>query len=327
MRAGTTHALDRGVMLVSIDTEMAWGLVHRGSPNPYHWPEEREVLGRLLDVFDRHRVPATWAIVGHLFLDGCERHRGRAHPEIVRPDYSWRDEDWFAEDPCGPADTGSRWYAPDLVRAIAERSTDHEIASHGFSHVMAGEPGCSAEAFDSELRAAAAAARPFGVELRSFVYPRNSLGHQDVLARHGYIAYRGARPDPFAHLGGVRSALARRLDRLAPSRRSVVRPIDEGGLWNFPATALYGLDRPQRAPRLWDLQLRRRLDHAARRRGLFHLWFHPHNLQLDPDGGLRRLDRLCAHAARLRDEGRLDTMTFGSLADRLETVITQRVHR
>jgi peptidoglycan/xylan/chitin deacetylase (PgdA/CDA1 family) len=306
-------------MLISIDTEMAWGIVHRGSPSGYDWPEEREVLSALLDVFDRYEVPATWAIVGHLFLTGCERVDGRAHPEIIRPDYSWRDADWFVDDPCEPATTTSKWYSPDLVEGILERATPHEIASHGFSHVMIGAEGCSAEAFDSELRAATAAARPYGIALRSFVYPRNSIGHQDVLRRHGYVAYRGARPDPFADLPAVVNRLARTADQVLPTSRSVVEPIDEGGLWNFPATALYGIDHRRGDARLWHHQLHRRLEHAARHRGLFHLWFHPHNLQRDPQRALDGLAGICERAARLRQAGRLETLTFGGLADRLRT--------
>jgi hypothetical protein len=153
--------------------------------------------------------------------------------------------------------------------------------------------------------------------LRSFVYPRNSVGHQEVLRRHGYVAYRGARPDPFTGLSGPVARLARTADLVRPTNRSVVAPIDEAGLWNLPATALYGMDRRRGDARLWHHQLHRRLDHAARHRGLFHLWFHPHNLQRDPERALNGLRGICQRAARLREAGRLDTMTFGGLADHL----------
>lgn len=310
-------------MLISIDTEMAWGAVHRGPPNPYHWPQERDVLRSLLDIFDEHDVPATWATVGHLFLDGCEQVQGRAHPEITRPAYAWREHDWFHEDPCAPATEESRWYAPDLVREILDRRTGHEMASHGFSHLIVGDPGCSAEAFDSELAAARTAAEPYGVQLRSFVYPRNAIGHQDVLRRHGYVAYRGVRRDPFGSRHGRPRQLSRLRDRVVPSPTSVVRPILEGTLWNFPTTVMYGPDRRSGAARPWQWQLRRRLRHAARHDGLFHIWFHPHNLQRDPATALRGLDRLCRLAAELRAQGRLETLTFGTLADRLGTPETE----
>ncbi|GAA4125011.1 polysaccharide deacetylase family protein [Knoellia locipacati] len=312
-----THELSRGVMLISIDTEMAWGAVHHGSPNRYHWPEERDVLRSLLDILDEYDVPATWATVGHLFLEGCENVEGDVHPEIARPDYPWLAQDWFEDDPCAPATEDSRWYAPDLVREILERRTRHEVASHGFSHLIVGDPGCSAEVFDSELAAARAAAEPYDVELRSFVYPRNSIGHQDVLRRHGYIAYRGVRPDLFGSIHGRLRPLARVGDLLIPTPRSVVRPVLEGDLWNFPATVMYGADLHQGRARLWQWQHRRRLRHAARHGGLFHVWFHPHNLQPDPANALRGLESLCRLAAELRSEGRLETLTFGGLADLL----------
>ena len=46
---------------------------------------ERAVIDQILEVFDRYDISATWAIVGHLFLDHCAPVDGRAHPEIVRP--------------------------------------------------------------------------------------------------------------------------------------------------------------------------------------------------------------------------------------------------
>jgi peptidoglycan/xylan/chitin deacetylase (PgdA/CDA1 family) len=314
-----TTDLERAVMLISIDTEMAWGVVHHGSPSLYHWPEERQVLSALLDVLDAHEIPATWAMVGHLFLTGCSRVDGRAHPEILRPRFEGRHDDWFVDDPCQTASPGSQWYAPDLVHEILDRRTPHELASHGFSHVMIGEPGCDVDVFQSELAAAQAAADHFGVRLESFVYPRNSIGHQDVLRANGYVAYRGARPNPFRAGNGARQRALRLFDSLVPGPPSVVKPIDEAGLWNFPATALYGFDLRSGRARLWQWQLRRRLRHAIRHRGLFHLWLHPHNLRRAPEAALEGLDRICHLAGDLREQGRLDTLTFSELAGRLRT--------
>ncbi|NDU79241.1 hypothetical protein GWI34_42670, partial [Actinomadura sp. DSM 109109] len=52
----------------------------------------------------------------------------------------------------------------------------------------------------------------------------------------------------------------------------------------------------------------------AKDRSLFHLWFHPYNVTADPRRALAALDRICAEAARLRDAGRVDTLTMGELA-------------
>ncbi len=305
------RVLDRGAFVISIDTEMAWGLNHRRSET-YRYDREREDLDRLLDLFDRHDVPATWAIVGHLMLDGCAPVDGVKHPEIVRPAYDWYQGDWFDDDPCTTATEAPLWYAPELVGKITDRPAAHEIATHGFSHIVAGDPGCSRETFDSEIVAAKAAAEARGITLRSIVHPRNRIGHLDVLRDHGIVAYRGKRQ---VEPGG--SAIDRVVDRTIGSERTVVRPIAEDGLWNLPATIMFDVDARPRTWQLWIRQVERRLDQAVRARSLFHLWFHPHNLRDHPEAAFRALDRICAAAARHRSAGRLDTVTMGGLTDRL----------
>lgn len=306
-----TAPLDRAAFVISIDTEMAWGLNHR-RPENYRYEHERRDLTRLLAMFDRHDVPATWAIVGHLMLDACEPVDGIKHPEIVRPDYDWYDGDWFDDDPCSSAADAPTWYAPDLVDEIRGANAEHEIATHGFSHIVAGDPGCSRASFDSEIRAAKEIAAERAVTLRSIVHPRNRIGHLDVLAEHGIIAYRGRRPVPPAA-----SPFEKLVDRTVGSERTAIRPIDEDGLWNLPATIMFDIDARPRTWRLWVRQVERRLDQAVARRSLFHLWFHPHNLRDNTEASFAALERLCRAAAGHRTNGRLDTVTMGGLASRL----------
>ncbi len=304
--------LDRAAFVISIDTEMAWGLNHRREET-YRYEREREDLTRLLALFDRHGVPATFAVVGHLMLERCAPVDGVKHPEIVRPEYDWYDGDWFDDDPCSDADDAPYWYAPDLVDEIRAAEADHEIATHGFSHIVAGDPGCSRESFESEIRAAKEAAEAKGVTLRSIIHPRNRIGHLDVLVDHGITAYRGRRPTP----AGASSPLARIVDRTIGSERTAIRPIREDGLWNLPATIMFNVDARPRTWRLWIRQVERRLAQAVARQSLFHLWFHPHNLRDNPEESFAALERLCAAAARHRAQGDLDTVTMGALTERL----------
>ena len=303
--------LDRAAFVISIDTEMAWGLVHR--PNlDYRYDREREHLSRLTALFDRFDVPATWAVVGHLMLDECAPVDGVKHPEIHRPDYDWFEGDWFDADPCSDRDAAPTWYGPDVVELIRSAEVDHEIATHGFSHIVAGDPGCSRLTFDSEMRAALAVAAEREIEITSIVHPRNRIGHLDVLVEHGITAYRGRRPS--AEPVGLPQRV---IDLLVGSERTAVRPAREDGIWNLPATILYDVDARHRTWRLWIRQVERRLDQAVARRSLFHLWFHPHNLRDHPDAAFAGLERILTAATRHRDAGRLDTVTMGQLADRL----------
>jgi peptidoglycan/xylan/chitin deacetylase (PgdA/CDA1 family) len=304
--------LERAGFVISIDTEMSWGLVHRPSV-PYLYDAERAHLTRLLDLFDQYSIPATWAVVGHLFLGECSPVDGRKHPEIVRPDYDWFEGDWFDADPCTDVRTDPTWYGPDVVEEITCRRTEHEIGSHGFSHMIADDPGCTARVWASELDASRAAAAAVGIELRSFIHPRNRIGHVPVLAEHGFRAFRGKRPA--AELSGTAAIT----DRVRPSAASAVHPLRVDGMWSLPATCMYDVASRRRTWRLWVSQVERRLRHAVRHKGLFHLWFHPHNLRDAPEPAFAGLERLCAAAAEHRQRGELDTVTMGAVARDLDT--------
>lgn len=313
----------KGVFLLSIDTELAWGGVHNGAfvrRRPM-LEQARGVIARLLGLLERHQVRATWAIVGHLFLDSCRPRHGLKHPEIVRPSYAWYSGDWFQHDPCTDARRDPLWYGPDIVEAVLRCRVPQEVGSHGFSHMVVGDPGCSRECFDSELKASLAAASRWGIAPRSFVFPRNSIGHLDVLAANGFTTFRGLAPGQEGR-GRVSGLLANVLPLVV-----VARPRRVDGLWDLPATDFY-LHREGYA-RAVPMALRVRkavagLRRAASQAAIFHLWFHPFNLASDAEALLGGLEAIFREAARLRGQGVLDNLTMGELAQRLDALAVER---
>src|SRR5690349_9300650 len=101
---------EKATFCISIDTELIWGRVHMDNIDAFliRAREERKVIKRLLKLFEKYDVHATWAIVGHLFLDSCNDHK-----EIIRPKYHWLKRDWFRFDPHTNKKTAPEWYAPD----------------------------------------------------------------------------------------------------------------------------------------------------------------------------------------------------------------------
>lgn len=315
--------LERGVLIVSIDVEMSWGLIHRPHDD-YEFVDERAQMRRLLDVFDQYSIPATWAFVGHLLLERCQQVDGVAHPELVRPTYDWFDGDWLGADPCDDWTTSPTWYAPDLVAEVRGRRTPHEIGSHAFSHLIAGDPGCSEAAFRSDLRLSRRAAHDLGVPVTAFVYPRNQYGFVHALSEEGFTTYRGPRTDAFAGMNDHVRRLRRVTDLAFPSSISAVRPVATSGAWNLPATYLHDVGAPRRY-RLRVMQARRRLLQASRHRSLFHVWFHPHNVAHETERWFEGFEVLLRHAARLRDQGRLDTLTMSAVGERLGSTASATV--
>jgi peptidoglycan/xylan/chitin deacetylase (PgdA/CDA1 family) len=315
--------LARGTCVVSIDTELAWGAAHRrdGSAPAHRYELEREVIGRLLDLFARYEISATWAVVGHLFLDRCARDHegGRPHPELRRPTYDWLDGDWLDIDPCADAETAPYFYAPDVVDRIAACPVPQEIGSHSFTHAIADDSGCSPEVFASELAACHKAAATRGIELRSFVYPRNAIAHRDTLHEAGFTSYRGGRPSaPFAGRPSWQRRALRAIDTVRPLAGSTVQPeVDASGLVNVAQTYYFAPTTRSRQlpPAVWARFPVARLRQAARQRSLFHLWFHPYDVTAAPDRALDILERICRAIDRERSRGRLDVRTMSQVAD------------
>jgi glycosyltransferase involved in cell wall biosynthesis/peptidoglycan/xylan/chitin deacetylase (PgdA/CDA1 family) len=317
-RSSRPGPLRTGTLVVSIDTELQWGAVHHGEfGGRSDGPAERQAVERTLALLDRHGISATWALVGHLFLRSCRPHptTGVKHPQVCRPSYGWFEGDWFDGDPCTDQDTDPGWYGADLVEAIRGCATHQELASHSFAHMLAGDPGRSAESFRSDLAECQRVARESGVTLRSLVYPRNSIGHVEELAAAGFTTYRGLPPRPAPGPRWRREA-ARVADRVLLTRASTVQPRPDRGVWDIPGTFLFNpADRTRLGPWLW--QARRRLRQAARHGTLVHLWFHPQNISQDHAVGERALGSVLGEARRLIDAGRLQNLTMGQLADQL----------
>lgn len=315
--------LKRGTFLLSVDTELAWGAVHNGQfeRRQRQYRLTRGVIGRLLELLEKFNIRATWAVVGHLFLDECHPTDGVKHPEILRPTYPWFSGDWFDADPCTHLKAAPAWYGRDIVKQILSCKVSQEIGCHTFSHIIVGDPGCSRESIESELRACCLEAEKLGLVLQSFVFPRNSVGHLEVLAEAGFVAFRGPAPSWFGRLPGKASRIGHLLDNLLPLSPPAVSPQREAGLWNLPASSYY-----PPTDRWWGLipvslracKLKRGLRQAVKQRRLMHMWFHAFNLATDTDRLLHNLEDIFAEVYRHREAGLLDNPTMRELAHALQ---------
>jgi peptidoglycan/xylan/chitin deacetylase (PgdA/CDA1 family) len=313
---------DRGVFIISLDFELTWGTLDILGPDKWNkiYKLEREVIiDRLLDLFIEFDIPATWCILGHLFLDRCAPVGGRKHPEIVRARHAWHPEDWFVRDPCTTVEEAPIFYGRDLVEKIRDCPVPQEIGSHSFSHVIFGDPGCSAEAARSELAECLRLAREMQIEMTSFVFPRNEIGHLEVLEELGFKCYRGVEPNWFENAGYPHNLqrLMRLIDVLRAAKPPVVLPErEENGLWNIPASAMYF---PANGVRRY-ISIERRvkrcikgLDAAAAEKKIFHLWFHPTNMADEMEKMFAGLRKILEHAAALRKRGDLDILPMNAL--------------
>ncbi len=302
-----------GTVVLSVDAELGWGYHDLTAP-----PTDRVEAGRkswltLLELLDTYRVPATWAVVGPLFLSECDRAHAM-HPI---------GDTWFASERDEWADRPDLRFAPSLIRAITVAEADHEIGCHTFSHVDFGADSTTTPIAREELVASleAAESSPLPAAMSSVVFPHNSVGHRDVLAEWGFTSYRGVGPNGQPP---ATSAL-RTIGRATIATPPLVQPyIDEFGLVNVPASMhLYGLSGSagRVCERLWGdptvAAACRGIDAATVGDGVFHLWLRPNDLLSDHD--IERLRTVLAYIARRRELSGLNVRTMREVAKRVRS--------
>jgi hypothetical protein len=318
--------LERGVFVLSLDFELIWGTLDLyGMGFARACKAERALVPRLLHLLEKHRISATWCVVGHLFLERCSPDGRPRHPDLVRPNHAWYSGDWFAGDPGGDEATQPLFFGRDLIRRIRECQVPQEIGSHSFSHVIFGDPGCSRECAESELRASVEAARGLGIELRSFAFPRNSVGHLEALRAHSFTAFRGPGPRWYEQQEppGTLARMARLVDVLLAREPPVLVPRRTNeGVWDVPGSMIYQPMHGMRRHIPLGLRVARAskgLRAAIEQKRMFHLWFHPTNLADESEAMFEGLDAILGEAARLREGSLLENLTMGGLVARVET--------
>ena len=300
-------------VVISVDAELVWGFHDHEEIPRDRAASARESWLEALEMFDDHGVPATWAVVGHLFLEACGGDH-ESHPA---------GEGWFARDPGGRAGPDSGWFGRDLIDAVVESDADHEVGCHTFSHVEFGDADTTPEIAEAELRRCVEVAGDYGLELESFVFPRNRVGHRDLLAEYGFSCYRGVAPERWYDDTPAPKAGKLATYALGATGPPVVTPrVDEYGLVDVPASMyLFGFEGAARdavsavaadpVVRQVELGLQRLGD---REEGVLHLWFHPNNLTTPRDRD--RLREVLRRVADYRDDHGVAVETMGGVADR-----------
>jgi hypothetical protein len=253
----------RAAVVVSCDFELGWAFRHgrRQGDAPERANQKarqtRLNLPVLLEMFDAYQTPVTWATVGHLFLNSCQKEDGQPHRNLPRPPYfenehwSFQTGDWYDADPCSDLKSAPEWYAPDLIENILAARVKHEIACHTFSHIDCSDGVCPPEVLSSELSVCQNLAAKSGINLKSFVFPGNFAGNYSILKDCGFTNYRSQLQ---VNLG--------------------VPALDRVGLCAIPGGIFWEIEPGWRVKE-WVHVLQHCVDLALQKNLVFHLWFHP----------------------------------------------------
>ena len=301
-----------GTLIVSLDFELFWGMLDCKTLEQYqdHVLGGRKAIPRLLDLFEKYGIHATWAAVGFLFGENYEDLKAYFPEQALRPSYADRKLDpyaWFSR--IGEnEETAPCFYGLSLLRQVAQRP-GQEIGSHTFCHYYCREKGQTPEQFAADMAAAKAIARDKGFDLTSVILPRNQCEpeYTQVLRELGFTAYRDEENDWIHEKVKIRllMKILRTLDMYLPlTGQGGYTPWQEQGIWNLVGSRMF---RPivSSVTFVERLKVRRicgQMRHAAKKGLTFHLWWHPHNLGVRTEEHLQQLEEIFRCYAQLREQ-------------------------
>lgn len=312
------------IFSISLDFELHWGRLDKTKiqGNEKYYLQTREVIPKILRLFEECRIEATWATVGMLFakdLQEWEKYSPMEKPSYVQQDlcaYQWLKKNPNLE---------AFLFAPELIEKIL-LTKGQELGSHSFSHYYTLADGQTGNQFREDLKASQQIARDkFGVSLCSLVFPRNQFNktYMKICREEGFSIIRsnpldwywkGARPERLV------KKIFRTGDAMIPLGKKTTFslsgiPILEDLPLMFPASRFLRPYHPG-FPTLnrWKLKrVKNEMTIAAQEGKVYHLWWHPHNFGDYPDKSLEELKEILLHFNTLR-------MRYGMISRNMKNV-------
>ena len=311
-----------GNLIISLDFELIWGVHDCETVDSFRNRVygTRQAIPRLLDLFQKYDIHATWATVGLLFCKN-KQELFEVEPKI-KPNYKNEKLSVYNYfDTLGEReDEDPLHYASSLIDLIKD-TRGQEIGCHTFSHYYCNAEGQTKETFNLDLESAKKVALKKGVELKSLVLPRNQFTKEsvEVAKNNDFVAVRG-NPEVFAYNSNKKLAKAL---RLIDSYLNIYdKCYEKSGLFckdyvNVRASSFFR----QYNSKLKFLEplkiscIKRQMKKAAKQGKVFHLWWHPHNIGKNTDKNLRQLEELFQYYKVLEEKYSFKSQTMYEFAE------------
>ena len=325
---------NKGNFVISLDFELLWGMRDHKSIADYGdnllgvW----EVFPKMLALFNKYEVGATFATVGFLFASKKEellQFAPRIEPKYKEANLSPYNGHF---DQVKASEEEDKYhFASSLIKMI-KKYPIHEIATHTYSHYYCNSAGQTIDDFRRDIKAAIEIAERDGIKLESLVFPRNMYNEQyiRVCEENGISSYRG-NEEVWFHKAATKTskikAVSKKGFRLLNSYFNIaghhcysVEELSKERPYNIPSSRFL---RPYSSKLKVFEGLRKRriknsMTYAAKNNLLYHLWWHPHNFGKDQEENLALLEDILAHYKVLNTKYGFSSITMGNLAKQFD---------
>jgi hypothetical protein len=304
--------LNKGCLILSLDTEIGLGHLADNEIQKFEhqFLKTKEVTNRLIVLFNKYKISATWAIVGKLIEKEKIRDIAHFYPlDNITEDQLLKSKDIY--------------HFKTLVELLKGSVTYQEVACHSYSHVTF-DIGNRKHFADKNLakedfKAAIQCFQDYGISPKSFVFPQNRPGYEETLIDFGFEVFRGKEIKWYSKVPKRLFKLAKGIDNLTPIPPSVSLPIKKNVLLVETNGHLHFAKTPSSYRRLmpwWVLKVKLYfgLKKAIYFKKTFHLWTHPYDLTHQEEKHFIVLEWFFKKVKAYEKSGSLEVLTMGQLS-------------
>lgn len=297
--------MKKPIFMISLDLELGWGL---NTLNDFKFlnlmkNNIRKTIFILINFFEKYKIPVTWAIVGHLFLDSCKNEKCLTQKN--KNIYNYNKE--YYHDPYTNINKDPLFYGKDIIERILANTINHDIGYHSFSHPIFTR--ISRDMARDEIKEVINIGRNFDIKFKSFVYPKNEIAYVDILKEYGFKIYRGKT----AGLYNKKSNLLKKkiTGGIGKIIADPVEPKLVEGIWEIQGSMLF---YDSQIPRSLIPRAKIGLLRTLKNKKIFHIWLHPWNL-LKNRRSINDIEIILKYIFNLKRKNKILVLTMKDLAE------------
>ncbi len=320
----------KGIFCISLDFELYWGIQDKKTIAQYGdnilgaW----QVVPRLLELFKKNNIHATWAMVGAMLCrDAAELQE--MSPSIL-PQYQQQELSPYEKFYTMMKEVDPRYLFGNELFNMVKNTPFQELGTHTFSHYYCLEEGQNKEAFISDLQACISISIKNGFNPKAFIFPRHQLNLDYIkeFSKFGIETYRGTEEAWYNSPSksgeeGIIKRIFRFADYFLPMFSQHCQDLQEvkrDHLYQIRASRWL---RPyaKKWEKLDGLKLSRiksQMSYAARNGKIFHLWFHPHDIGADIDKNFEYLEKIMLHYQYLHRKYEFQSLNFAEIKNQID---------
>ena len=294
-----------GKFVISLDFELFWGVSENKTIKNYGFNilKTHDVVNKLLNLFSKYNIEATWATVGFLLfkdISSLKEYIKKNKIDTIKYENKFLNNFLLID---SIDDLDNRYlFALDLVNKIIE-SDGQELASHTFSHMYTLEDGVTNKDIKIDTKSMFSLFSKLNLSLNTVVFPRNQYSEDviDIMSDIGVKAYRGNQSS-YLYKPSLNQNLLKRFLRLLDSYVNISgfnssKFKQQKNILDIPASRFL---RPYNYKlRLFEKlrlqRIKKEMTFAAKTGSNYHLWWHPHNFGSNCDENFAFLEKIISH--------------------------------